>query len=96
MAHYIVDHLRDIIREEVGGMKKTKTIQINEPEMAESKTIKIEPNYNISQYPLMDDITDVKGEVSKLVSSVKLLERQEKIDKRRRWRNAARCRRRYH
>lgn len=96
MAHYIVDHLRDIIREEVGGMKKTKTIQINEPEMAESKTIKIEPNYNISQYPLMDDVTDVKDEVSKLVSSVKLLERQEKIDKRRRWRNAARCRRRYY
>ena len=96
MAHYIVDHLRDIIREEVGGMKKTKTIQINEPEMAESKTIKIEPNYDISQYPLMDDVTDVKDEVSKLVSSVKLLERQEKIDKRRRWRNAARCRRRYY
>lgn len=84
-------------------MKKTKTIQINEPEMAEEKVMKIDLDkrnrysYNLGpSSAITADISEVKNEVSKLISSVKQLQRQERIDKRRRWKNAVKCGKHFH
>lgn len=43
----------------------------------------------------LNDANALEDKVSSLVSSVKELQRQERIEKRRRWRNAGRIKRKY-
>ena len=88
-------------------MKKVKTIKIDEKSMAEEKTIKLDqlpiPDQIESKIEIigLDDallrkIDKAEYEVSKLISSVKQLQRQERIDKRRRWKNAVKCGKHFH
>lgn len=88
-------------------MKKVKTIKIDEKSIAEEKTIKLkqipiedqlESQIGIVALDntLPRKIDKVEYEVSKLISSVKQLQRQERIDKRRRWKNAVKCGKHFH
>lgn len=91
--------------------KKTKTIKINQEDLPnKTKTIE-QPGVETIQYvkngpsfinsirdisaDIKADVDETKGEVSKLVSSVKEIQREEKIAKRKRWIHAMKSRRRY-
>lgn len=75
--------------------KKTKTVYLDQNELP-SRTIKIEqPTFRDMTLDLQDEIDSTKSEVSKLVSSVKEIQKEEKIAKRKRWVKAMKFRRRY-
>ena len=77
--------------------KKTKTLYLDQNDFP-SKTIKIEqPTFGVRDITLdlQNEIDSTKSEVSKLVSSVKEIQREEKIAKRKRWVKAMKLRRRY-
>ncbi len=79
-------------------MGKTKTLYLDQNDLP-SKTIKIEqPTFGIRDITLdlQSEIDSTKSEVSKLVSSVKEIQREEKIAKRKRWVKAMKIRRRYY
>ena len=82
--------------------KDTGTVYIDQTKLG-TQTIKYDPKNTITkQYigpenltdELSNDIYSTKDTVSKLVSSVKELQRKEKIAKRKRWIHAMRCRKR--
>jgi len=77
--------------------KKTKTLYLDQNDLP-SKTIKIEqPTFGVRDITsdLQSEIDSTKSEVSKLVSSIKEIQREEKIAKRKRWVKAMKFRRRY-
>lgn len=79
-------------------MGKTKTLYLDQNDLP-SKTIKIkQPTFAIRDITsdLQSEIDSTKSEVSKLVSSVKEIQREEKIAKRKRWVKAMKIRRRYY
>ncbi len=77
--------------------KKTKTVYLDQNELP-SRTIKInQPTFAVQDITLdlQSEIDSTKSKVSKLVSSVKEIQREEKIAKRKRWVKAMKFRRRY-
>lgn len=83
--------------------KDTGTIYIDQTKL-DTQTIKYNPKYSINKAyigpenltdKLSDDIYSTKNTVSRLVSSVKEIQREEKITKRKRWIRAMKSRRRY-